>query len=406
MNHGAAIALERCDQFVGRTTNWLYDHLRFVPRYAPVVLCDRLLNREEFRALEARALKHECLSRRLWRRVTGSRLYPSDLLWLRRREPSVLHSHSGYVAVDDLELQQLLDVPWVVSFYGADVYQLGPLAEWQQMYARMFEQAARVLALGPVMAARLRGLGCPEEKLGIHPLGVDASGLPSKSRVLRPGEPLKILFAGTFREKKGIEYVVEAAALAQRAGVRLELNLVGDEMGKAGDRETKDRVFRGIKRLGLESTVIHHSFLAFRQLIDLALCCHVFVAPSVTAADGDAEGTPFVLQQMMATGMPTIATSHSDIPYVFGEHAHMLVPERDAGAIAERLQRYAEDPDTLVIDGIVLRDRIRRAFNVRECAVRLGEDYDAIRRGNGARSVAEVVTASHHGRLQQGSGEP
>jgi glycosyltransferase involved in cell wall biosynthesis len=109
---------------------------------------------------------------------------------------------------------------------------------------------------------------------------------------------------------------------------------------------------------------------------------------------------------MMATGMPTIATSHSDIPYVFGEHAHMLVPERDAGAIAERLQRYAEDPDTLVIDGIVLRDRIRRAFNVRECAVRLGEDYDAIRRGNGARSVAEVVTASHHGRLQQGSGEP
>ena len=381
MNNGAvadAVALQRCDQFVGRTTNWLYDHLRFVPRYAPVVLCDRLLNREEFPALEARALKRESLSRRLWHRVTGYRWYPSDVLWLRRRALGVLHSHFGYVAVDDLALRQVLDVPWVVSFYGADVYQLGRLSEWQQMYARVFEQATRVMALGPAMAARLRRLGCPEEKLAVHALGVDVSGLPSKPRMLRMGEPLKILFAGTFREKKGVEYIVEAAALAQRAGVRLELHLVGDEMGKPGDCETKERVFRGIKRLGLESSVVHHSFLGFRQLIDLALWAHVFAAPSVTAADGDAEGTPFVLQQMMATGMPAIATSHSDIPYVFGEHAHMLVPERDAGAIAERLQRYAENPDTLVTDGMALHDRIRRAFDVRECAVRLADEYDTI----------------------------
>jgi colanic acid/amylovoran biosynthesis glycosyltransferase len=92
--------------------------------------------------------------------------------------------------------------------------------------------------------------------------------------------------------------------------------------------------------------------------------------------DGDAEGTPFVLQQMMATGMPAIATMHSDIPYLFGEHAHLLVPERDARAIADRLQRYADEPDSLVTDGTALRDRISHAFDVSQCAAGLSDLYE------------------------------
>jgi colanic acid/amylovoran biosynthesis glycosyltransferase len=283
--------------------------------------------------------------------------------------------------VRDLALYGRLDVPWVVSFYGADVYQLGRLTEWQEVYGALFEKAGRVLALGPVMAAHLERLGCLGEKLVIHPLGVNVNDLPHGPRVLRPGEELRVLFAGTFREKKGIQYVVEAIALARRAGVRLELHLVGDAAGKPGDHETKKAVFQLIGRLGLENLVTHYPFLRFRDLMALALRSHVFVAPSVTAADGDAEGTPFVLQQMMATGMPVIATAHSDIPYVYGKHAHMLVPERNSAAIAEGLRRYAEDPHALVVDGMLLRDHIRHGFDVSRCAARLSHIYDVIIQG-------------------------
>lgn len=45
-----------------------------------------------------------------------------------------------------------------------------------------------------------------------------------------------------------------------------------------------------------------------------SLGAHVFLAPSVTASDGDAEGTPFVLHQMMATGMPAPSGSVSYLP--------------------------------------------------------------------------------------------
>jgi colanic acid/amylovoran biosynthesis glycosyltransferase len=372
------VALQRTNEFVGRTMNWLYDHLRFVPRYTPVVLCDALLNIEEFPELEAWCLDPQRLTRRVWRRLSGGLPYPRDWWRVRKLSPRVLHSHFGYVAVNDLALQRRLGVPWVVSFYGADVYQLGRRSEWREMYVQIFDRATRVLALGPVMAAHLKELGCPSEKIVIHPLGVDVGGLPNMPRVLTRGETMKVLFAGTFREKKGVPYVIEAVARARRAGVRLELHLVGDAMAKPGDRETKEAVFRQVRRLDLENVVTHYPFIRFQELVSLALRSHVFVAPSVTAADGDAEGTPFVLQQMMATGMPAIATVHSDIPYLFGERSHLLVPERDAHAIAECLQRYADNPASLSSDGMALRDRIRRGFDASNCAARLSDVYDGV----------------------------
>jgi colanic acid/amylovoran biosynthesis glycosyltransferase len=228
------------------------------------------------------------------------------------------------------------------------------------------------------MAARLELLGCPRERIVIHPLGVDVENLPQRPRVLESGEPLKILFAGTFREKKGIPYVVDALSLVKRAGISIELYLVAGEMGKAGELETKEKVFEQIRRLDLERNVIYKPLMPFRDLVQLALDSHIFVAPSVTAADGDAEGTPFVLQQMMATAMPVIATVHSDIPYLFGEYKSGLVAERDAEAIAARLQEYAMRPQMLVEDGRALRERIRSAFNVKECAERLSGIYDQL----------------------------
>jgi colanic acid/amylovoran biosynthesis glycosyltransferase len=358
--------------------NWLYDHLRAVPRYTPLVLCDRLAHRDEFPELNAWPLPHERLDCRAWHRLMGDRLYP-PLGWrLRRTRPRLLHTHFGYVAETDLALQRALEVPWLIGFYGADVYELGREQEWQDRYVPVFGQATRVLALGPAMAAALRHLGCPEHKLVVHTLGVDTRSLPHQARTLADGDPLRILFAGTFREKKGIEYLIHAAHLAHSGGVRLELHLAGDAHAKPGDAETKAEVFRLIGCYGLEDFVVQHSWLPFQELLTLALRCHLFVAPSVTARNGDSEGTPFVVQQMMATAMPVISTVHSDIPFVFGAHASQLVPERDARAIADRIQAYADEPERLTRDGRALAAQMRANFDVRDRAAALADLYDSV----------------------------
>ena len=372
------VVLQRIDRFVARTQNWFYDHMRFVPRHRPVVVCGSLENRAEFPDLEAIHLDRERFDRRVWGRLRPRRLYPPDARMLKRYHPIAFHSHLGYVAAGDLPIVAALDVPWLVSFYGADVYLLGRNAKWIDRYTPLFARASRILSLGPAMSAALERLGCPGEKIVIHPLGVDAVGLPHRPRVLQPGGPLKVLFSGTFREKKGGVYLIDALSRLNRRGVPLELHLVGNAAGRPGDAETKAEIFGMIDSLGLREQTKHYAWLPFKELIALALDCHVFVVPSVTAADGDSEGSPAVMGQMMATAMPVVATRHSDIPYTFGPYADRLVPERDAAALAERLQRYVDEPSVLTQEGLQLREQILGFFDTRICAGRLSDHYDAL----------------------------
>lgn len=371
-------ALQRCDIFVGRTMNWLYDHFRMIPRYSPLVLCDRLSNRSEFPELEAWEVDRRGLPARAWRRLMRDKVYPPLHRRLARAQPRVLHSHFGYVAVEDFSLHRSLAVPWIVGFYGADVYAQGKSSQWLDRYATLFDRAELVLALGPAMATALARLGCPASKIEVHALGVDVDSIPHNSRRLKPGESLRILYAGTFREKKGVEYLVHAVHLARSAGVPLRLDLVGDAAARPGDAETKAAIFGLIHKYDLTDHIVHHSWLGYEDLIRLALDAHVFAAPSVTASDGDSEGTPFVIQQMMATGMPVISTKHSDIPFLFGEHEALLIPERDAGAISTRIQRYFDEPDRIPTEGAAMREQMRGHFNVRERAAALAGIYDRL----------------------------
>ncbi len=237
-----------------------------------------------------------------------------------------------------------------------------------------------MLALGPVMRDALADLGCPREKIVVHALGVDVEDVPHGERHLARGERMEILCAGTFREKKGAIYVLQALSLLRTRGVPFRLHLVGDVSQRTGDAEAGAEILATIDRLDLGGVVERYHWLEFKQLMDLALRCHVFTAPSVVARDGDAEGTPFVIQQMMLSGMPVVSTRHSDIPYLYGPLADRLVPERDATAIADRLTAYAEAPDTVTSDGAAMRQRMLEAFDIRHCAAHLADLYDGLLR--------------------------
>ncbi len=372
------VILQRCDKFVGRTMNWMYDHLRWLPRYKPLVLADHLVNRDEFPELEAWRWNAETLPRRVWRKIRGGRPFPVDLHQLRKQRPLVLHSHFGWVATGDHDLRQALDLPWVVGFYGADVYELPHLEEWSHRLERIFADATRVLPLGPRMGRRLKELGCPSHKIVVHNLGVDVDALGYQERVREPDEPLRLLFAGTFREKKGVPDLIEALHLLRSDGQPVHLDLVGEAAAKPGDAETEAEILEGIRRWKLDPVITAHPFLPFQELVALARRCHVLVTPSVTASSGDSEGTVFIIQQMMATGMPVVATRHADIPYTFGDLAGALVPERNPEALATAIRRYLDEPSALVEDGLRFRRHAEENLDIRSSAEALAGIYDQV----------------------------
>jgi colanic acid/amylovoran biosynthesis glycosyltransferase len=375
------VALQRCGEFVGRTENWVFDHLIALPRYRPLVLAGSVQNQDEFPGIETWQWVEETLPRRAWRKLFGAGPYPPDTWRLKARRPAVLHSHFGYVATDDHGLRRALGVPWLVGFYGADVYELPRLREWKERCARIFDEAARVLPLGPVMADQLAELGCPREKLTVHGLGIDVAQLRYTPRHRREGEPLRILFAGAYREKKGIPDLIEAVHLLDADGVPVHLELIGDATSKPGDAEIKAEVDSRIARWGLERRVTRQTFLPFQELVALATKCHVLAHPSLTAASGDSEGTPFLIQQMMGTGMPVVSTRHSDIPFIFGTLADRLVPERDPVALAAALRVYADDPEAIARDGRLFREHAESQLDVRVRAAALAGIYDEVTGG-------------------------
>ena len=71
-----------------------------------------------------------------------------------------------------------------------------------------------------------------------------------------------------------------------------------------------------LETLGLMPIVRLQGQQPYSVLLEEAYQHHIFMGPSITAHDGDMEGTPMVLVDMAATGMPIISTTHSDVPEI------------------------------------------------------------------------------------------
>lgn len=85
----------------------------------------------------------------------------------------------------------------------------------------------------------------------------------------------------------------------------------------------------------------------YSVLFDEAYKHHLFISPSVTAADGDTEGgAPVTIIEMAATGMPIVSTTHCDIPeVVLHGKTGLLAPERDVEALCECLRWFVRNSE-------------------------------------------------------------
>jgi glycosyltransferase involved in cell wall biosynthesis len=102
----------------------------------------------------------------------------------------------------------------------------------------------------------------------------------------------------------------------------------------------------------------------------------VLAAPSLTAADGDAEGLPNAVVEAAASGLPVVATRHSGIPEAVDDGTTgFLVPEADAGALSAGLRVALGAGPAL---GQAARALAERKFDRARLGARLEQLYDAV----------------------------
>ena len=196
------------------------------------------------------------------------------------------------------------------------------------------------------MGKAIIGLGCDPEKVRIQHLGVDVHNIPFRSRVWRRELPLRILLAAGFVEKKGIPYALSALALLRKE-MQIEITIIGDARQEAHSQREKIKILETIRNNDMGPIVRLLGFASHRDLMKQAYRHHVFLSPSITAADGDTEGgAPVSLIEMAASGMPIVATRHCDIPNILQERSGgLLTEEKDVEGLASKLRWLTHNSD-------------------------------------------------------------
>lgn len=163
-------------------------------------------------------------------------------------------------------------------------------------------------------------------------------------------------FVGRLIRDKGIYEFLEAASLLKSSGVNAKYVVVG--VPSAG--ETTDTVFGDLLRgLGIETEVI---FTGYREdVAELVSMMDIIALPSYGR-----EGIPRVLMESAALGKPAVATRvRGNTEAVDDGRTGLLVPVRDAKALADGIGLLLSSPERAAAMGRQARERALTHFDER-----------------------------------------
>ncbi len=333
------------------TQTWMHNQIRCLPEeeIEGHVICEQTENLDQFPfpRIHAFRKKEETLLDKMVRKVRFNSYHDFMVHQVKEHEARILHSHFADVAWYHRSVVEQASLRQVVSFYGYDVnYLPSSSPEWNARYEELFAGADLFLCEGNHMARSVEALGAPSAKVKVHHLGVMVDTIPFKARVWHGPGPLRILLAATFQEKKGIPYALRAVGMIKKE-IPVEVTIIGDAAPEPRSLEEKRKIGSVIKEWGLQEVVHLKGFQPYNLLLEEAYGHHVFMAPSVTALDGDTEGgAPVVLIEMAASGMPVVATDHCDIPsIVVHGKTGLVTDERDPEGLARNLLWLAANVD-------------------------------------------------------------
>ncbi|MFI5211187.1 MAG: glycosyltransferase, partial [Gemmatimonadales bacterium] len=243
-----------------------------------------------------------------------------------RRDPSstILHAHDPHALVLAGLAARLTGARLVVT--RRVVFHLRRPGFWHR--------ADRVVAISDAVRRVLVEDGIPPERLAVVPSGVDLEALHStaargiRGRLgLDVDTPLAVA-VGALTPEKDHATLLRAAAIARVRVPNLRWLIVGEGPERAA-------LQRALSESGLEDRVflLGHDPEPRELIREATLLVH-------SAAD---EGLGTTILDAMALHVPVVATAAGGVPELLGNGAGLLVPVRDASALAQVVVRMLTD---------------------------------------------------------------
>ena len=293
---------------------------------------------------------------------------PRVTRFLREERVDVVHAHFGSEAVSIWRQCRKAGIPLVVTLHGHDI-SAGPLtggfAGWRyrRRLRAMFGYASRVIAVSHFIRGLAIKYGADESRISVRYIGIPTYELARPER-----QRWDIAFVGRLTHKKGVKDMLSAIAKLKSVGSAVSVAVVG-----SGPLEEELRRFAVDNDLNVDF-LGHQSPDEVRAVLAES---RIFVAPSQTARDGDAEGFGLVFLEAAAAGLPVISYAHGGVMEAVEDGVTgILCSEGDVVALTDAIEMLVQDPQRAQEMGEAGRERVMRDFDVRQRTRDLEHEYD------------------------------
>jgi glycosyltransferase involved in cell wall biosynthesis len=286
-----------------------------------------------------------------------------------------LHAHFATLATTVARLAgHFADLPYTFTAHAHDIF--SDAVEPADL-ARKVRDAAGVVTVSEFNLSHLRSRH-PGDAAKIRRI---YNGLPLDRFAWEAprARPRRVLAVGRLVEKKGFEHLIDACRILADRGREFEGRILGSGLleGQLAERIRKQR---------LEGRVVLAGNRPQVEVVRELRAAAALAAPCVTASDGNRDGLPTTLLEAMALGTPCVSTDVTGIPEVLRDgETGLMVPQRDARALADALEVLLEDPEQRVQLAKAARQRIEADFEVHRNAALLGKLFAAAQRGDAER---------------------
>jgi glycosyltransferase involved in cell wall biosynthesis len=234
--------------------------------------------------------------------------------------------------------------------------------EWLQR--RAFRRFDGVVAVSAKLAGELVAAGVPQPL--VHcvpnawaPVGDAVPRETARERLLLPADVPVIGWVGRMSGAKAPDVMVDAFARVEHRDALLSF---------VGDGPLRSSIELGLKDVGPASRIRWHGMVP-----DAGRLIPAFDVLAITSRT---EGTPMVLLEAMAAGVPVVATAVGGIPDVISDREAVLVESGDAPGIARAIDSILANAAAAEARAAAARARLRQDFNV----ARWVDRYDRIYR--------------------------
>ena len=203
------------------------------------------------------------------------------------------------------------------------------------------------------------------EKVNVIYHGLNLSEIDRNRDPVIKSEPPVILTIARLVEKKGLTYLLKAAALLRERGREFEVYLVGKG-------EYLERLEKEARQLQLEHTVHFLGPREHQEVLDFYRKSTLFVLPCIQSAAGDLDGIPNVLVEAMASDLPVVSTRLSGIPELIDNGVSgILVQPKQVEALAQAIEELFADPEKRLALAQAARERVQTLFDCQTAAQKL-----------------------------------